>query len=67
MTRRDERPDIDQAAQDAQESKRRADHELRQARETSGVWLSVARKLRQLREENGFGELWDDAVRGSGG
>lgn len=67
MTRRDDRPDLEQAVQAAEESKQRAEQELKRARESAGRTMSLARRLRQLREENGFREIFLDALRGSGG
>lgn len=63
----DERPDIDEARRLVEESKQRADAERRRARESArGTW-SLARRLRRLREENGFDRIMDEAYGGSGG
>lgn len=69
MTRRDgqNRAGMDEAAAHTRESAKRAARELAQAREMSGRTLSVARLLRQLREENGFSQLFDEALGGSHG
>jgi hypothetical protein len=66
MTDHDEErlPDIDEARQAADESMRRAEDELRQAREQARHTLSIAARLRRLREANGFSELFDDAFGG---
>jgi len=66
MTDHDEErlPDIDEARQAADESMRRAEDELRQAREQARHTLSIAARLRRLREANGFRELFDDAFGG---
>lgn len=64
MTRPGDRPDIEHATRDAAQSKLRAQQELASARERAGKTLSIARRLRELREENGFGALLDDAFGG---
>jgi len=66
MTRPDERP-IEQAAEEVASSRRHAEQELRQARESAKRSLSLARRLRRLREANGFAELMDDAFGGRDG
>lgn len=58
---------MDEAAAHTRESAARAERDLADARERSGRTLSVARLLRQLREENGFSQLFDDALGGSSG
>jgi hypothetical protein len=65
VTRNDGQPDIDQATEDAEESRRRAEAELARARESARHSLSIAARLRRLREANHFGELLMDALRGS--
>lgn len=67
MTRPEDRPDIDEAARLAEESTRRAEAELRRARESARCTLSLARRLQRLREENGFGELLNEAFGGGHG
>ncbi|MFN2636923.1 MAG: hypothetical protein ABR585_07855 [Gemmatimonadaceae bacterium] len=67
MTPSESRPDIDEAARMAEESKRRADADHARARESARWSLSLARRLRRLREENGFGQLMDDAFGGGHG
>lgn len=67
MTRRDDQPDLEQAAKAAEESKRRAEQELKRARESAGRAMSLARRLQRLRQENGFREIFLDALRGSSG
>lgn len=67
MTRPEDRPDIDEAARLAEESTRRAEAELRQARESARCTLSLARRLRQLYEDNGFRALLDEAFGGGHG
>ena len=57
--------DIEQAAREAAASKLQAQQELASARERAGRSLGIARRLRELREANGFGALLDDAF-GSG-
>ncbi|MET8334351.1 DUF7620 family protein [Streptosporangium canum] len=63
----DQRPDIDEATRLVEESKRRAAAEQARAREAAGRSLSIARLLKRLREENGFGRLMDDAFGGGRG
>jgi hypothetical protein len=63
----DQRPDIDEATRLVEESQRRAAAEQARAREAAGRSLSIARLLRRLREENGFGRLMDDAFGGGRG
>jgi hypothetical protein len=69
MTDHDEErlPDIDEARQAADESMRRAEDAMRLAREQARHTLSIAARLRRLREANGFSELFDDAVGGRHG
>lgn len=64
MTRPDDRPDIEQATREAAQSKLQAQQELSQARERAGKTLRIARRLRELREANGFSALFDDAFGG---
>lgn len=56
--------DIERAARDAAASKLQAQRELASARERAGHALGIARRLRELREANGFGALLDDAFGG---
>jgi hypothetical protein len=67
MTRPGDRHDIEKAAREAEQSKLRAQRELASARERAGFTLSVAQRLRELREENGFSALLDDAFGGAHG
>ncbi|WP_435832454.1 DUF7620 family protein [Nonomuraea rubra] len=67
MTRPGEDRPIDQAAEDVADSHRRAERELAAARESAKRTLSLARRLRRLREANGFAELMDDAFGGRHG
>ncbi len=61
MTPEDE---IKRAEQEAAESKLRAQQELKQARERARRSRSIAQRLRELREANGFSALLDDAFGG---
>jgi hypothetical protein len=61
----DDLPDIDEARQASQESRQRAEEDMRRAREEAKRSLSLAQRLRRLREENGFGRLFDDAFGGA--
>lgn len=61
MTQHD---DIERAAREAAESTRRSEQEMRRARKSADHTLSIARWLRGLREDNGFGPLLDDAFGG---
>lgn len=56
--------EIRRAEQEAAESKLRAQQELSQARERAVRTRSIARRLRELREANGFGQLLDEAFGG---
>ncbi len=68
MTHSDEdRPDLEEAAARTRKSAHQADRDLAQAREESSVWMQIARKLQQLREDNGFEEIFKDAFGRSGG
>ncbi|WP_449343633.1 DUF7620 family protein [Streptosporangium jomthongense] len=58
---------LDEAARLAEESRRRAEAEREQARERARWALSLARRLRKLREDNGFGPLMEDAFGGGRG
>lgn len=63
----DERvPDIEEARQAAEESMRRSEAEMARAREQARHTLSIAARLRLLREANGFSQLFDDAFGGAG-
>jgi hypothetical protein len=55
---------IRRAERDTAESKLRAQQELEQARERAGRTRSIAQRLRELREANGFAALLDDAFGG---
>ncbi|HEY9371035.1 DUF7620 family protein [Streptomyces sp.] len=68
MTERDDGrlPDIDEARQAAEESQRRAEEDMQRARERARKSLSLADRLRRLREQNGFDRLFDDAFGGVG-
>lgn len=67
MTRPEDRPDLDQAAEAAEESMRRAEQEQVRARESARRTLSLAQRLRRLREENGFQQLMEEAFGGQHG
>ncbi|GAA2860222.1 DUF7620 family protein [Nonomuraea rubra] len=56
--------EIRRAEREAAESKLRAQQDLRQARERAGRARSIAQRLRELREANGFSALLDDAFGG---
>jgi hypothetical protein len=59
-----QRLDIDEATRLANEATRMAEMEQQRARESARWSLLLARKLRRLREENGFGQLMNDAFGG---
>ncbi|MEV4173971.1 hypothetical protein [Nonomuraea sp. NPDC049709] len=61
------RPDIDDAREAVAESRRRAEQDMSQARERARRWVSLAERLRHLREENGFAALFDEAFGGGRG
>ena len=65
--RDDSRPDLAEATEDAEESRRRAQEELAHAKERARRTLTLAQRLRRLREDNHFGELLADAFRGNRG
>ncbi|GIH91927.1 hypothetical protein ACFFMN_34030 [Planobispora siamensis] len=65
MTRDDR--DIEQAEQEAEASRRRAEADLAHARERALRSLTLAERLRRLREANHFGELLSEAFRGRRG
>lgn len=67
MSRSNERPDIDRAAEQAQESRQRAERDLVHARESAKRSRSLARLLQRLREDNGFERIMNDAFGGSRG
>ncbi|MER7500432.1 hypothetical protein AB0L05_27620 [Nonomuraea pusilla] len=56
-----DRPDIDEARQAAERSRRRAEQDLTRAHERAARWLTLAERLRRLREENGFQQLFEEA------
>ncbi|GAA3720989.1 hypothetical protein GCM10022224_103520 [Nonomuraea antimicrobica] len=65
MSREDESlPDLDDARQAAEESRRRAERDLRQARERARWMLDLAARLKRLREANGFEEMFEEAFGG---
>jgi uncharacterized membrane protein len=66
MTERDDErmPDISEARQAAQESRQRAEEDLQRAMERARKTLTLAQRLRRLREANGFRALLDDAFGG---
>lgn len=55
---------IRRAEREAAQSRLQAQQELRQARERAGKTLTIARRLRELREANGFKALLDEAFGG---
>lgn len=57
-------PDIDEAKQAAEESQRRAEADMQRAREQVRKSLTLADRLRRLREANGFTALLEDAFGG---
>lgn len=61
MTPEDE---LRRAAREAAESQLRAQQERQQARERAGRARSIAQRMRELREANGFAQLLDDAFGG---
>jgi len=64
--RDDQPPQLDEARQAAEASRQRAEQDLTRARERARGWLSLAERLKRLREENGFAALFEQAF-GSGG
>ncbi|MGV9535021.1 DUF7620 family protein [Streptosporangium sandarakinum] len=64
---RPERPDLRQAAEEVEVSRRRAEAERARAREWARSTMTLAERLRRLREANHFGELLAEALRGRRG
>ncbi len=67
MTHDPDRRDLEEAERMAEESRRRAAEDLAAARARSVRTRKLASRLRRLREENGFKELFLSAMRGSDG
>lgn len=67
MTHDPDRRDLEEAERQAEESRRRAADDLAAARARSVTTRRLASRLRRLREENGFKELFLSAMRGSDG
>jgi len=65
-SRGDELPEIEVAAEQTRQSWARAERDLAQAREASARHLSLAALLRRLRQQNGFGPMFDKAFGGGG-
>ncbi|MET8866544.1 hypothetical protein ABZW11_26700 [Nonomuraea sp. NPDC004580] len=61
------RPELDDARQAVEESRRRAEQDMNRARERARGWLSLAERLKRLREENGFQQLFEEAFGGGRG
>lgn len=66
MTRRDKER-LDEAEAHTEESERQAERDMAAAEQRSSVWMSYARRLRELREANGFRELFDQVMEGGHG
>jgi acyl-CoA reductase-like NAD-dependent aldehyde dehydrogenase len=64
MTTPDDGRELEDAARDAAQSKLQSQQEFRSARERARSSLKIADLLRELREENGFSRLFDDAFGG---
>lgn len=64
MTPDDDRPDLDEAARRTEASRRQAEIDSRSARERARRVLSLAERLRRLREANGFEQIMDEAFGG---
>lgn len=67
MTHDPDRRDLEEAERQAEESCRRAADDLAAARARSVTTRRLASRLRRLREENGFKELFLSAMRGADG
>lgn len=59
--RDDDMPGIDEARQAAEQSRQQAEHDLQRARERARKSLTLAERLRRLREDNGFDRLFEEA------
>jgi hypothetical protein len=57
-------PELEQAACEAEASRRRTERDAAASRVRSGLLLSLRRTLHELREENGFSRLLDEALKG---
>lgn len=64
---REHRPDLDEAARLVEESRRQAEQDLSRALERARRRLTLADRLRRLREENGFARLFEEAFGGGRG
>lgn len=64
MTRPEDRPDIEQAKREAAQSKLRSQREYASSQERAATIRTFARGLRQMREDNGFAQLLDEAFGG---
>lgn len=60
-------PDLDEARRAVEESRLRAEADMRGARERARRTMSLAERLRSLREENGFQQLFEEAFGGGSG
>jgi hypothetical protein len=67
MTHDPDRRDLEEAERLAEESRRRAAEDLAAARARSVGTRKLASRLRRLREENGFEQLFLTAMRGTDG
>ncbi|MEV0586309.1 hypothetical protein [Nonomuraea sp. NPDC050310] len=65
MTQPEDRPDIEQAARQAAESKLRAQREYASTQERVAQARRRRRKLRAMREANGWAAILDDAFGGA--
>ncbi|MCK2214303.1 hypothetical protein MF672_010940 [Actinomadura sp. ATCC 31491] len=60
----DERPSLDDAARQAEQSRRRAEADLARARERARASRGIADRLRRMREDNHFARMFDEALGG---
>lgn len=59
-------PDLDEAARNTEESLRQATRDKAQARARAKTRLTLAERIRRLREENGFEAIFREAFGGGG-
>lgn len=58
---RENLPDLDEAARQVQESRRQAEQDMTRAQEQARRRLTLADRLRRLREDNGFQQMFEEA------
>lgn len=64
---REHLPDLDEARDLVEASQRQAEQDMSRAKESARRKLTLAQRLRRLREENGFDRLFEQAFGGGSG